>query len=109
MTYISTESVYLDGGLSAGFDVGDTVAFIRNKETVAIGFITKVAEVAAASEVAHQTCPVQIGDFAAKLSDVPRLTLASATTTSRPIDAPQPEAVSAVTEKKPGPPPTAQR
>ncbi|MEW6411738.1 MAG: hypothetical protein AB1483_04595 [Candidatus Zixiibacteriota bacterium] len=104
VTYISAEGVYLDGGLSSGFDVDDTVAFIRDKKTIAIGFVTKVAEYAAATEVAHQTCPVQVGDIAARISDVPRLTLTSTAAFVEPARAPHPEATSTINQK-PGPPP----
>jgi len=75
VTCISSEAVYVDGGLASGINIGDTLAFIRDRQTVAIAVVTRVAELASAAEVCHQKCPVQIGDVAALLSDVPRLTV----------------------------------
>jgi len=74
VTCISSEAVYVDGGLTAGINIGDTLAFIRDRQTVAIAVVTKVAELASAAELCHQKCPVQVGDMAALLADVPRLT-----------------------------------
>jgi hypothetical protein len=93
VTYISSEAVYIDGGLYAGIGVGDTVAFIRDRQTVAVAVITKAADMAAAAEVCKQTCPVELGDIAAKLPDVPRytapkVTMASASMATTPAPLP---------------------
>lgn len=95
VTYISSEAVYIDGGLYAGINVGDTLAFVRDRRTVALGVVTKSADMACAAEVCKQNCPVQLGDMAALLNDVPRLTapkvtMAAATMTSAPAPEPAP-------------------
>ncbi|UCG60793.1 MAG: hypothetical protein JSV52_10725 [Candidatus Zixiibacteriota bacterium] len=94
VTYISPEAIYFDGGLYAGIGVGDTVAFIRDRQTVAVAIVTKAADMAAAAELCQQKYPVKVGDRAALLADVPRLTapmatMASSTTISAAATEPQ--------------------
>ncbi len=92
VTCISSEAVYVDGGLTSGINIGDTLAFIRDRNTVAIAVVTNVAELASATEVCHQKCPVQVGDMAALLADVPRLTapvaMMASEVTYEPADVP---------------------
>jgi hypothetical protein len=65
--YRSAANVYLDGGRSAGLDVGDRLRVVSGKDAVAELEVVYVAEMSASCKVVSETRPVRVGDVAVRL------------------------------------------
>ena len=98
--YRSAANAYLDGGRSAGLDVGDRLRVVSGTDAVAELEVVYVAEMSASCKVVSETRPVRAGDVAVRLG-APRAAApakeavpaapAAAAASAEPAPSPSPE------------------